>query len=51
MTGYEKFIAWQKTSVMAKEIYRLTSLDEFAKDFGLRDQIRFAAVSILSKIT
>lgn len=35
---------------MAREIYALTSREPFAKDFGLRDQIQRAAVSIGSNI-
>ncbi len=32
------------------EIYRLTAIGEFFRDYGLRDQIRRAAVSVLSNI-
>ena len=50
MAGFEELIAWQRARKLAKEIYRLTSTGAFAKDFGLRDQIRRAAVSIMSNI-
>jgi len=36
--------------VLSKEIYRVTSGGKFSKDWGLRDQIRRASVSILSNI-
>ena len=32
------------------EIYRVTNQGGFARDFGLRDQIRRAAVSVMSNI-
>ena len=50
MAGFEELIAWQKARELAKDIYRLTSTGVFAKDFGLKDQIRRAAVSIMSNI-
>jgi four helix bundle protein len=50
MAGFEGLIAWQKARMLTKQIYQLTTTGEFARDFGLRDQIRRAAVSILSNI-
>ena len=47
---FEDFVAWQKSRVMAAEIYKITEQGKFAKDFGLRDQIRRAAVSVMSNI-
>ncbi|HUQ31006.1 MAG TPA: four helix bundle protein [Pyrinomonadaceae bacterium] len=47
---FEDFIAWQKARVLAAEIYKVTDEGKFARDFGLRDQIRRAAVSIMSNI-
>lgn len=47
---FEDLIAWQKARQLTVEIYRITSHGEFAKDFGLRDQIRRAAVSAMSNI-
>ena len=47
---FEDFIAWQKARQLTREIYKITNLDRFAKDFGLKDQIRRAAVSIMSNI-
>lgn len=50
MAGFEELIAWRKARELAKEIYQVTSAGEFARDFGLKDQIRRAAVSIMSNI-
>ena len=35
---------------LAKEIYAISNEGPFARDFGLRDQIRRAAVSVMSNI-
>ncbi len=47
---FEDFIAWQKARVLTAEVYKVTDEGRFAKDFGLRDQIRRAAVSVMSNI-
>ena len=47
---FEDLIAWQKARELTKNIYKITKLGEFGKDFGLRDQIRKASVSIMSNI-
>lgn len=47
---FEDLIAWQKARQLAAAIYRATSVGGFAKDFGLRDQIQRAAVSVVSNI-
>ncbi|MES2764308.1 MAG: four helix bundle protein [Bacteroidota bacterium] len=54
MANFEKFediLAWQKARVLTREIYDVTSLGNFAKDYGLKDQIRRAAVSIMLNIS
>lgn len=47
---FEDLIAWQKARQLTAEIYRITANGEFARDFGLRDQIRRASVSVMSNI-
>ena len=47
---FEDFIAWQKARQLTKEIYKVTNLEKFARDFGLKDQIRRSAVSTMSNI-
>lgn len=47
---FEDLIAWQKARELTKNIYTITKQGEFAKDFGLRDQIQRASVSIMSNL-
>jgi four helix bundle protein len=47
---FQELIAWQKARVLTTEIYKTTSRGEFARDFGRKDQIRRAAVSVMSNI-
>ena len=47
---FEDFVAWQKARSLTAEIYRVTERGKFSRDFGLRDQIRRASVSIMSNI-
>lgn len=50
MAGFEELIAWQKARELTGNIYQVTAKGKFAGDFGLKDQIRRAAVSIMSNI-
>ena|SRR5437867_1786006 len=47
---FEDFIAWQRARELTREVCKATSFGNFARDFGLKDQIRRAAVSIMSNI-
>jgi four helix bundle protein len=47
---FEDLVAWQKARELAGEVYRITRLGDFAKDYGLCDQIRRSSVSIMSNI-
>lgn len=47
---FEDLIAWQKVRALVSSIYAATNENAFAKDFGLRDQIRRAAVSVMSNL-
>ena len=48
--SFEDIEAWKKSRRLTKQVYDLTGLGVFAKDFGLKDQIRRACVSIMSNI-
>ena len=47
---FEDLEVWQKAKELTNLIYGLSSSGSFARDFGLRDQMRRAAVSIMSNI-
>lgn len=47
---FEEIQAWQKARDVTLRIYQITAKSEFAKDFGLKDQIRRASVSIMANI-
>ena len=47
---FEDLIAWQKSKSFAVKVYGITEGEKFAKDFGLKDQIRRASISIVSNI-
>jgi four helix bundle protein len=47
---FEDIKAWQKSRELTTSIYLATSDGAFAKDFGLRDQIRRSAISIMANI-
>ena len=50
MGGFRELNVWKESKKLAVKIYQTTQKDAFRKDFGLRDQIRRAAVSIPSNI-
>ena len=43
---FEEIQSWKKARSLTKEIYRATLTGSFARDFGLKDQMRRASVSI-----
>ena len=48
--SFEELPIWQTARVITKEVYLLTATGEFAKDYGLKNQIQRASVSIASDI-
>ena len=47
---FEDLIAWQKARKLTSEVYKATLRENFARDYGLKDQIRRAAVSSMSNL-
>ena len=47
---FEEIEAWQTAREVTRLVYSLSNRGAFARDFGLRDQMRRAAVSIMSNI-
>lgn len=50
ITRFEQIEAWQTARELTRQIYVVSAEGAFARDFGLRDQMRRAAVSVLSNI-
>lgn len=47
---FEDILAWQKAREVTRIIYFQTNSGHFAKDYGLRDQLRRSSVSIMANI-
>lgn len=45
---FEDLRCWQQARLLVSEIYQLTSEDPVRSDFGLKDQIRRAALSVMN---
>lgn len=50
ITKFEDLIAWQEARALVKMVYRLASEGALAKDYGMRDQIQRASVSVMTNI-
>lgn len=50
VTRFEDLVCWQEATSLAVEIYAVSRNGNFRQDFGFRDQLRRAAVSIASNI-
>src|SRR5688500_4577968 len=47
---FEDLVVWQKAIAFVKQVNLITAEGDFRRDFGLRDQLRRAAVSIPTNI-
>lgn len=47
---FEDINAWKEGRKLSREIYKVTKRKKFYADYGLRDQIRRASVSIMANI-
>jgi four helix bundle protein len=50
ITRFEDIQAWQTARQLTNMVYGLSNQTGFNRDFGLRDQIRRASVSVMSNI-
>jgi four helix bundle protein len=48
--NFEEIECWKKARELTRRIYEITNRPAFARDFGLKDQIRRASVSVMSNI-
>lgn len=51
VTRFEDLEIWKDSMILVNEIYELTYLPTFSKDFALKEQIRKSAISIPSNIS
>jgi len=47
---FEDIECWKKARELTRRIYEITGKSAFARDFGLKDQIRRASLSVMSNI-
>ena len=47
---FEDLEAFQMTRELTRQLYRVTGTGRFARDYGLRDQITRAAISVMSNV-
>jgi len=50
ISRFEEIEAWQTARELTRKVYETTNEGQFARDFGLKDQMRRASVSIMSNI-
>ncbi len=48
--SFEDLEAWKRAYELTREVYRLTSEGDIARDFGLRDRLRKASVAVIASI-
>jgi len=47
---FEELEIWKEAGVLVGKVYKITSKEKFSRDFGLRDQIQRASVSVMNNI-
>jgi four helix bundle protein len=47
---FEEIECWKRARELTRRIYKISGEAAFARDFGLKDQIRRASVSVMSNI-
>ena len=50
ISRFEDLLVWQKSRSLTVAIYQITGAGRFSRDYGLRDQVRRASVSVMSNI-
>lgn len=48
--AFEDIEAWQKARDLVRRVYHISQGSEFSRDYALKDQMRRAAISIMSNI-
>jgi four helix bundle protein len=47
---FEEIECWKRARELTRRVYKVSSKGSFGRDFGLKDQIRRASVSVMSNI-
>ena len=47
---FEDINAWKEARKLTQKVYQISGTGSFSKDWGLRDQIRRASISVMSNI-
>lgn len=50
VTRFQDLNCWKEARIVVKKNYEISSKGAFSKDYGLRDQVRRASVSIMTNI-
>lgn len=50
MPAFEDLLVWRRAREMVSELYRMTGAGRLERDWGLRNQMQRAAVSVISNI-
>ena len=50
ISRFEDIVSWQEARCLSRQIFVLSASGDLARDFGLRDQMRRAAVSAMTNI-
>jgi four helix bundle protein len=50
ITRFEDLQVWISSRILTRKVYQIKKTGPFSRDYGLRDQIRRAAVSTMSNI-
>ncbi|MEX0723928.1 MAG: four helix bundle protein [Gracilimonas sp.] len=50
ITRFQDLNCWEEARILVKHIYKISEQSDFGKDYGLKDQIRRASVSIMTNI-
>ena len=51
ITQFEELNCWKEARILVKEIYAVSKNTPLGKDYGLKDQIQRAAVSVMTNIS
>ena len=50
LSTFEDLLAWQEARALTRDVYALSGKPALRSDFGLRDQLQRASVSVMSNI-